>query len=329
MRIVHEFEEQEWRDFVAGIFGGSIFQTPEMAKIFEMTLGYEPVQVFVTDKGEIQGLVLASLVSNGKGIFRSFATRCIVQGGPLGLRFRTTSAVLKELDTLVARRALYSEIRNLYENKDLIPLFKSVGFSFAPHLNYLIDLRKGEEQLWSEMSKGRRKGISQAERRNLEIMEIEGESQIDSFYGILSKSYSRVRIPLASKSFFQSAFKILSPLNEVKFYVCKHEDRPIACRTILLFGKTIYDWYAGSLAEEKGKKSDEFLVWNILKWGISEGFTSFDFGGAGSPEEEYGPREFKRRFGGRLIEPGRFKKVYKPTQLWISSRAYDVYRRLE
>jgi lipid II:glycine glycyltransferase (peptidoglycan interpeptide bridge formation enzyme) len=34
--------------------------------------------------------------------------------------------------------------------------------------------------------------------------------------------------------------------------------------------------------------------------------------GAGNPEEEYGVRDFKARFGGDLIEFGRFKKIFMP-----------------
>ncbi|MCK4445429.1 MAG: GNAT family N-acetyltransferase, partial [Thermoplasmata archaeon] len=232
-------------------------------------------------------------------------------------------------DRLTSKRALYVEIRNLREMKDSIGLYQSAGYSFEPHLNYLLDLRGGEERVLSRMSKGRRKGIAKAERDGLEIVEVESESQIHSLYEIIKKKYSDFGIPLADESLFQSAFKILTPLKEVRFLLCRSEGRTIACRGVLLFGKTVYDWYAGSLSGEREKKPDEYLVWNILKWAISGGFETFDFGGAGQPKDDYGPREFKRRFGGEMVEPGRFKKVYKPRQLWISTKAFQVRRRLK
>jgi len=329
LRIVQDIDEQDWRDFVVGNSGGNIFQTPEMAKVYEETVGFEAIPMFAIEKGEVQSLVLGNLISDGKGLLRRFTSRCIIQGGPLYSDSAHAATVLGEVDSLVARRALYAEIRNLQEARDLVPLCGSVGFSFEPHLNYIIDLRKDEEELWSNLSKGRRKGISRAEKMGLRIEEAENENQIEVLYDIVRQSYSNLRLPLADRTLFQSAFKILSPLKEVKFFRCKSGSDTIACRAVLLFGKTIYDWYAGSLIEEKGKKPDEYLVWHILKWGMSNGYEVFDFGGAGSPEEEYGPREFKRRFGGKLIEPGRFKKVYKPRQLWMSGKAYELYRRLD
>lgn len=328
MKLIREVEEQDWRDFVREIPGGSVFQTPEMASVYESTVRHEPVSVFAVEEGRIQGLVLASLIWSGGWPMKLFSGRCIVQGGPLLTKSSCAPTLLSGLDDLVSKRALYTEIRNLQKPVEAVPLFESSGYSFAAHLNYHLDLRKSEEEIWSGMSKGRRKGISRAEKTGLEVTEITEERQIDEFYDILKKTYSGLGMPLADKSLFTSAFRILRPLQEARFLLCISEGRTVACRAVLLFRKTLYDWYAGSVAEERAKKADEFLVWNILKWGISKGYETFDFGGAGSPDEEYGPREFKRRFGGEMVEPGRFEKVYKPTLFSFSKKMFRFYRRL-
>ena len=39
-------------------------------------------------------------------------------------------------------------------------------------------------------------------------------------------------------------------------------------------------------------------IWNIIKWANTQKYHRFDFGGGGVVGEPYGPREFKRRFGG-------------------------------
>lgn len=328
MKLVRRVGGKEWRDFVHQIPEGNIFQTPEMAAVYETALGHEPVSVFAVEGGEIQGLALGSLVWNGRWPMKSLSSRCILQGGPLISDQSCASMLLHTLDALVSKRALYTEIRNLWELRDEIPAFQSAGYTFTPHLNYHLDLRLGEDEIWSKMSKGRRKGIAKAEKKGLEISEAKSDAQIESFYYILGKTYSGLGMPIADKSLFASALKILTPLQEARFLLCSSEGRPIACRAFLLFKKTIYDWYAGSLVEGRARRADEYLVWNILKWGISKGYEVFDFGGAGHPEEEYGPREFKRRFGGRLIEPGRFKKVHKPILLSFSQKMFRFYRRV-
>lgn len=329
MKVIHDADEEDWREFVSGNPNGNIFQTPEMARVYEKTQGCEPIRIFAVQNGEIQGVLLASLMWTGRQPLKSFSSRCILQGGPLCSEHKWTSNLLQELDRSVSRRALYTEVRNLWELESQIPVYESSGYTFAPHLNYHIDLCLGQDKIWSGMSKGRRKGISKAERIGLETVEVRSDSQFDDFFRILKKTYSDLGMPLADRSLFASTFRILVPLSRAKLLLCKHGGKSIACRGFLLFKKTIYDWYAGSLAEDRSKKADEYLVWDALRWGISQGYEVFDFGGAGSPEEEYGPREFKRRFGGRLIEPGRFKKVYKPTRLWIGGKAFQVFRRLK
>ena len=41
-------------------------------------------------------------------------------------------------------------------------------------------------------------------------------------------------------------------------------------------------------------------------------FEYFDFMGAGSPDSDYGVREFKSKFGGECVEYGRYIKINKP-----------------
>jgi len=43
----------------------------------------------------------------------------------------------------------------------------------------------------------------------------------------------------------------------------------------------------------------------------------FNFGGAGKPGQPYGPREFKKDFGGKLVEYGRHHLVLSPLRYKI------------
>ena len=53
----------------------------------------------------------------------------------------------------------------------------------------------------------------------------------------------------------------------------------------------------------------------------------YDFGGAGKPDEEYGVRDFKAKFGGNLVNFGRNVFVHNPMLLKLSRHGYEVYRR--
>ena len=38
-------------------------------------------------------------------------------------------------------------------------------------------------------------------------------------------------------------------------------------------------------------------MWHTLDWGAEDGYSLNNFGGAGKPDEEYGVRDFKAKFG--------------------------------
>jgi lipid II:glycine glycyltransferase (peptidoglycan interpeptide bridge formation enzyme) len=72
----------------------------------------------------------------------------------------------------------------------------------------------------------------------------------------------------------------------------------------------------------------ELLMWHILKWGAENGYRTYDFGGAGNPDEKYGVRDFKAKFGGRLVCFGRNTFVHDPALLRLSTFGYSLLRRL-
>ena len=69
-------------------------------------------------------------------------------------------------------------------------------------------------------------------------------------------------------------------------------------------------------------------MWRVLEQGNLDGFKTYDFGGAGRPDEEYGLRDFKAKFGGQLVSYGRNIKVHSPNLLRLSEAGYGIYRSL-
>ena len=49
-----------------------------------------------------------------------------------------------------------------------------------------------------------------------------------------------------------------------------------------------------------------------IEYANQNNISLFDFMGAGQPKEKYGVRDFKARFGGDLVEHGRYLKVLNP-----------------
>ena len=91
----------------------------------------------------------------------------------------------------------------------------------------------------------------------------------------------------------------------------------------------IFDWYAGSLQKYKNLNINDFLCYNVLSWGSKNGYNTFDFGGAGKANESYGVRDHKMKFGGDLVEFGRFENIHKPFIYKISRVGLSLYKLMK
>ena len=77
------------------------------------------------------------------------------------------------------------------------------------------------------------------------------------------------------------------------------------------------------------KYPNDFLIYHILQWGRENEYKVFDFGGAGHPDEEYGVREHKLKFGGDLVSFGRFQKVYNSTIYYPVVWAFKLWQKVK
>jgi lipid II:glycine glycyltransferase (peptidoglycan interpeptide bridge formation enzyme) len=144
---------------------------------------------------------------------------------------------------------------------------------------------------------------------------------------MFQQTYRTAHIPLADVSLFEAAFDILQPKGMIKFLLGRVEDTYVAASAALLYKDVIYGWYRGFNRTYSAYLPNDLMVWHILKWGAENGYRTFDFGGAGKPGEDYGPRKFKAKFGGQLLEFGRNTCIHTKLRLQISQIAYRLYRQ--
>ncbi len=101
----------------------------------------------------------------------------------------------------------------------------------------------------------------------------------------------------------------------------------IACP--ILPGKAMYEWYVCGLDREY-KPHDIYpsvlATWAAIDYAAENGIPTFDFMGLGKPDEKYGVRDFKARFGGKWVNYGRFSRVNKRVFYAVAEIVYNVKR---
>jgi lipid II:glycine glycyltransferase (peptidoglycan interpeptide bridge formation enzyme) len=261
-------------------------------------------------------------------------TRAVVYGGVLYEHNAEGYTALEQLlQTYTAETKkqgiLFTEFRNLADLTEVQPLLEKCKFTFEGHLNYLIDLDRPSEEVMQSIGSRTRKQIRRGLRREaVTISEVNDKSQLVEWYDLLQKTYSVAQVPLGDITLFEAAFDILHPKGMIKFLVATVEGQLVSCSAELLFKHIIYGWYSGTDRAYSSYIPNELLMWHLLEWGAnSEQYRVYDFGGAGKPDEEYGVRDFKAKFGGDLVNFGRNIFVHQPSLLKVSKLGYELYQR--
>jgi len=333
MQVVQSLEETIWRRFIDEHPDSNIFHTPEMCQVFARTKGHHSMLwATVDDDGQVLALLLPVQITLKDGLLCRLTTRAVAYGsvlyapGPKGQE--ALALLLRAYTQQVGGAPLFTELRNLSNLETMQPILREHGFVYEDHLNYLIDLKRPPEAIFQSIGRRTRKHIRRGLRRGeVVIGEIKDREQVAVCYDLLRQTYQAAQVPLAAHSLFEAAFDLLYSKGMVRFTLARVGQKLAAASVELLYKDVIYGWYGGMDRAYSSYRPNELLMWHILQWGAENGYRMYDFGGAGKPNEEYGVRDFKAKFGGDLVSYGRNICVHAPALLHLSQWGYKIYRR--
>lgn len=330
--IVNTLPCSQWSRFVAEHPDGNIFNTPEMFEVFRHSRGYDPELWAAVDGARILALFVPVRVSLCDGPLRPFVTRAIAYGGVLAAPGEegawAVTRLLKTYKRHVSGVPLFTELRHLSDSSALQSVLKDRGFSFSPQMNYLVDLARPPEAIMASISYRTRRHIRHGLRKGtVTIREAEGPEQIAHCYDLLSRTYKAAGVPLADRSLFDAACKVLRPKNMIRCTLAWVGSTPVAVSIDLLYRETVYGWYGGVDRAFGADNPNELLTWHVFEWGSTHGYRRYDWGGAGVPGKAYGVRDFKSKFGGEEVSFGRNVCIHAPFRFRLSSAVYKVCRR--
>ena len=323
---------EQWSKWVHNHHYGNIFQTPEYFKVNKSTKNCFPFCYILTNSNNaILGLASGVIIKNYFAPFAWFTSRAIIQGGPLfaeGIDNDHKVYFLKELVRVLKQKAIYVQIRNMWDVTCEEAIYAEVGFKYERHLDIRNNLLPGKNEVINRISKNKRRNITKTENKGTTFVELKGLNEIKNTFSLIRSTYKRVGLPLVDNSHFVAAYNILYPEN-LRFFAAVSNDNIIGVRFELIYKDLIYDWYAGSSENEKNKYPNDFLPYNILLWGCDNGYATFDFGGAGKPDKPYGVREHKLKFGGDLVEYGRYEYILNAKIYNFMVKIYKLYRYIK
>lgn len=326
----NEINRAQWSSFVHQHHKGNVFQTPEMYDVYMQTPGYTPQVLGLVHDKQLIGLLLWVVIRE-KGIKAKFSARSIIHGAPLVRDDKPEyiAVLLETYDQQREKGIIYTQIRNYFEMLTVNDVFQKYGYRFKSHLNFIISL-DSVDAVWNRIGKGRIKQIKKAEKNGLYVEVYESgkisEELLIQGYNIIQSVYQHAKLPLVD---IEHLYAVKRQKLLVLFVVRDHDGQILGSRFGLIFKKSLYGWYAGSYRKYYNLFPNDMLIWGTLKWGVENGYSVFDYGGAGEPNKPYGVRTFKQQMGGALVNHGRYEKIHRYFMYYLGLMGMRIIRILK
>lgn len=328
---VNDIDLGNWESLVKTSSVATWFQTREAFVFFDSLSFMESFVMAVESGGVLKGLVVGYIQKDGGKLKQFFSKRAIILGGPLladDITDEELKALLKALKDGLKQKAIYIETRNFNDYSQWHGVFAECGFAYEPHYNVQIDTTS-LEAVNGKLDRNRRRNIKKATGNGVVIDENPTEKDLEAFYAMLDELFrTKVKSPLYPYEFFAK----LRALPSSRFFMAKD-----ACGKLLgglvcivLEGRAVYAWAACGDDQNHRDLSPSVMVnYAAICHAAKHGFPRFDFMGAGKPDDGgYGVRDFKLKFGGELVEYGRFVHICSALLFNLGKLAVKIMKKM-
>lgn len=287
-----------------------LFQSDACLAFLEDVDLFQPFRYEVMRDGLVVGRMQGYIQSDGGALKRFFSRRAIINTGPFlaeDINETEVEALLKHCVDGLRGKVIYIETRNFQDYSNWRPIFEKAGFAYEPHYDFIIDT-SNPDAVEDRMGKSRKRDVKLSMKTGATVVDDPTWEDVTAFYGVLEHLYkTRVKTPLFPLSFFEKLYHT----SFSKFILVRYEGEIVGGTVLVYDEETVYEWFAcGKDGVYKNVYPSTVATYHGIRFAADNGFKRFDMMGAGAPGDGgYGVRDFKAKFGGELVEYGRFKYV--------------------
>lgn len=238
----------------------------------------------------------------------------------------TLSFFLISIQRELSSKSIYLEMRNYNDYSVFKPVFSASGFEYSSHLNIQVMTTLGAEKAFGRVNDSKRRQIKQSIRSGVSCEISHNKDDLKAFYQILDRLYrKKVKKPLFPFDFFD----IMHNQSFTRFFVVKKGEQVLGGIFCVISDKVVYEWFiCGEDIRTEKTYASALATWTAIEYAANNGFVYFDFMGAGKQDERYGVREFKSKFGGILMDHGRFLYICKPKLYNFSKSILNLTKKI-
>jgi hypothetical protein len=310
---IKEIDIVQWEELIDLSPTASFFSTKKCYDLYASLPFLNEFIFAVFDAGSLKGVIVGYIQSEGNRLKKFLSRRAIVPAGAVlsvDISEATLAAFLRYCNSMLHKKAAYIEFRNYSDYSLYRHVFEKEGYRYNAHLNFHVDCTS-EEKIEKSLTKSRKRYIRTSIREGAEITTNPSWTEVLQYYQMLSDLYKyRIKTPLFPLEFFKQLYKI----DESLFLLIRYRGEIIGGTACVMLGKrTIYEWFVcGASENHKNVHPSTLATWGTINYACKNGIPLFDMMGAGKPGDSYKVREFKAKFGGKLVEHGRFLYILNP-----------------
>ena len=322
-------DSERWNDVVDRSDLGTVFHRYEWLEAVEKGLGHSARHLIVEKDTNLIGLFPNFIVGLPKTPFDRLTSIYPGFGGPL-----LTTDVSDSLSLVL------DAVPELCENRTIVHEIRACNTNFLRYNEYLeaegydssrvggrfvLNLTKGYDQLFDEMSSSKRRAIRRGRETDHEVVEAElTQSTIEQFYETYAQHMRDVDGIVYPIEFFEQLIEMDDRILLLMLYV---EGEYAGGFLELLNDEqdTIHGFFAGVPSESFEYHASERLYDYLFQWAIENGYETYDFGGGGADFQD-GAFTFKEEFGGQLIPNIYWERGTGPTWTLVET-GRSLYNR--
>jgi len=332
MQIKKITDKKTWNEALKHFKYSTMFLSWEWSD-FERSIGNKFENWGIFDGDKVVGLLPIKIINAKRGRYLH------VRHGPL--IDWTKESLVSQIVSFLKEKAVEEKVYFvrigplISKTKDNESLLKKFGFipssthATDAELTVVLDLKKDEEVIMSEMRKTTRNLIRKAQKLGIVVKHVSDLSLFDDFSKVYLDTVERQKWTAYSIDYIKKEYLVFSKENCAEMFVAYFEGKPTSASIFIKHRDQVIYHYSGSVTEFRNIPSTYLLHWEAIKYFKSLGFSLYNFWGV-SPENEkkhpwYGLSLFKRGFTNKELE------FIHAHDLIVSPRAYltRVYEYVE
>lgn len=200
-----------------------------------------------------------------------------------------------------------------------------------PPYTFILNMKdKTEEELLKSFASKTRYNIRLAKRKGV-VSEYGNSSEIiKRFYKLHKITCERSKIAIRDYEYYENLVNVFG--DHARVYIGSHDGDDLFGAICISYGEETYYVYGGSSDIKRNYMASEFIMFQMIKWGIENKCSEFNFGGFVFPNENNGLYQFKIKFTGKeglIRKIGLVEKVYNPFIYFIYHKLLPIRNKIK